>query len=82
MGINRIIFSFNVMIQKLPLFFRHSFRSQSQIIQDKLCLLSATAAKPLALIEQWWKEYNQVHPHSTKHYRSSSIETILTATLT
>ena len=32
------------------------------------------------LIEQWRREYNQVRPHSAKHYRPPAPETVLTMT--
>jgi len=34
------------------------------------------------LIEQWEKEYNQIHPHSAKNYRPPAPEAILTMATT
>ncbi len=37
----------------------------------------AALAEAKVLIEQWWKEYKQIRPHSTLEYRLTATEAIL-----
>jgi hypothetical protein len=39
--------------------------------------LFPTLEKAKVLINQWWREYNQIRPHSDKNYRLTAPETIL-----
>ena len=41
-----------------------------------------TLTEARVLIEQWWREYNQVRPHSSLGYRPPAPEAIIPVTLT
>ena len=41
-----------------------------------------TLTEAKILIEQWWKEYNQVRPHSALGYRPPAPEAIMPVVLT